>query len=206
MKIKVCGMKEPENIRQLSSLNPDYMGFIFYPNSKRFTAELDTDILTNLPISIKKTGVFVNEELFVIADKIKKYQLDAVQLHGDETPEICRELSENEVEIIKAFGIDDNFNFSNLEPYLNVVDYFLFDTKTTAHGGSGKSFNWQLLKNYIYQKPYFLSGGLSLENLDQVMNFKDNRFYAVDLNSCFELEPGIKNIQKLKEAILIINQ
>ena len=201
MKIKICGMKYPDNIRDLIAHSPDYVGFIFYAKSKRFVAEMDEQILKDIPPTIKKTGVFVDEGTFAILEKVKQYQLQAVQLHGCETPDTCLKIAESGVEVIKAFGIDEAFDFNQLLPYLDSVDYFLFDTKTPDHGGSGLSFNWQVLEKYKFKKPYFLSGGLDLENLDQVLELNDDRLYAVDLNSCFEFEPAKKDIEKLKTAI-----
>lgn len=194
-------MKYPDNIRDLIALNADYIGFIFYANSKRFVDELDEQILKDINPATKKTGVFVDESSFVILEKVNKYQLQAVQLHGSETPDTCLKIAESGVEVIKAFGIDEAFDFNQLLPYLDSVDYFLFDTKTPAHGGSGLSFNWQMLEKYQFKKPYFLSGGLGLENLDKVLELSDERLYAVDLNSCFESEPAKKDIEKLKLAI-----
>ena len=204
MKIKVCGMKMPDNIQDLVLLKPDYLGFIFYNKSKRFVAEIDAQTLRNIPTSVKKTGVFVNEEEQQVVALVEKYKLEAVQLHGSESPEYCARLTESGLEVIKAFGIDDDFDFSKLESYTKMVKYFLFDTKTKAHGGSGLTFNWRALEKYTLAKPYFLSGGLSLENLSEVLALKDERLYAVDLNSCFETEPAIKNIEKLKLAFNIL--
>ncbi|MDB5121687.1 MAG: trpB [Sphingobacteriales bacterium] len=201
MKIKVCGMKYPDNIRDLVLLNPDYIGFIFYDKSKRFVAEIDEQTIKDIPSCIKKTGVFVDENASVILDYIKKYHLQAVQLHGSETSDTCLKIAESGVEVIKAFGVDEAFDFNQLLPYLDSVNYFLFDTKTKAHGGSGLTFNWQVLEKYTFSKPYFLSGGLGLENLDKVLAINDDRLYAVDLNSCFESEPAKKDIEKLKLAI-----
>ena len=199
MKIKVCGMRDVQNIRALVQLHPDYIGLIFYSGSKRFVNKMDAQALMEVPEDIKLTGVFVNEDLEAVLQKIKIYNLKAVQLHGDESPEYCRSLGDQikTIEIIKAFGIDDNFDFSALEPYLPVVDFFLFDTKTAGHGGSGKAFNWDVLNKYPYQKSYFLSGGIGVENLDEVLAISDERLHALDLNSRFELEPGLKDISKL---------
>ena len=212
MIIKVCGMKEPENIRQLAELNVDYMGFIFYPLSKRFAGAPDKHVLTSLPTSIKKTGVFVDANIEVIADKVNYYQLDAVQLHGAESPEFCRSLKKvlqnvcggKSVELIKALGIFPGFNFNDLEVFQEEVDYFLFDTKTAGHGGSGISFDWNILKEYVGSKPYFLSGGISAENVDGITDFADHHLYGVDLNSRFETEPGIKDISKLESVFQLI--
>ena len=212
MIIKVCGMRDSENIRQLAKLNVDYMGFIFYPLSKRFVGIPDKNVLTSLPASIKKTGVFVDTNIEVIADKVSYYQLDAVQLHGAEPPEFCRSLSsilQNEqrgkkIELIKAFGLFSEFNFNDLNAYQDEVDYFLFDTKTSYHGGSGITFDWNILKEYAGQKPYFLSGGLSAKNMAGIIDFADRRLYGVDLNSRFETETGIKDISKLEAAFQLI--
>ena len=194
-------MREPENIKALSSLNPDYIGFIFYPPSKRFVHLLDHQTLDQLPDSLKKTGVFVNASKEDILEKTSLYHLNALQLHGTESPEFCRELRESDLEIIKAFGVDEDFDFEVLKAYEGTVDYFLFDTKTKLHGGSGITFNWELLNKYVLNTPYFLSGGLDVENIHEALKIDDERFYALDLNSRFEIEPALKDIDKLKLAI-----
>ncbi|CAM4229641.1 phosphoribosylanthranilate isomerase [Pedobacter westerhofensis] len=206
-KLKICGMREPANINAVAQLQPDYMGFLMYPGSKRFIADLDPAVVKAVPAAIKTTGVFVDEEPGAVIKAIEIYGFKAVQLHGTESPEYCRQLKEapdagnevNNFEIIKAFGIDETFDFSILSAYENVVDYFLFDTQTAEHGGSGKSFNWRLLESYILNKPYFLSGGIGLENAPQLQQIEDNRFYAMDVNSRFELSPALKDIGKLNE-------
>ena len=212
MKIKVCGMRESANIEALSVLKPDYMGLIFYAPSKRFVDEsslrLPEDILSN----IKLTGVFVNETLDNILMQIQKYGLQAIQLHGNESPEFCGSLQlaitnfHPGLELIKAFGIDNSFDFSVLDDYLPFVDFFLFDTKTPAHGGSGEKFNWEILKNYELQKPYFLSGGIGANDLQELQSITDDRFYCADLNSKFEISPGLKDIEKISRAISGIRQ
>jgi phosphoribosylanthranilate isomerase len=202
MKIKVCGMREPENIRQVADLHPDYMGFIFYPFSKRYVGNINEKVLNSISSGIKKTGVFVDsDELFSIIDR---YKLDAVQLHGDESAALCRELKDKGLEVIKAVGVDEDFDFKALEPYLEAVDYFLFDTKVPGYGGSGKLFDWKLLEQYPYTASYFLSGGLGQDNLPEIKRMTDKRLYAVDLNSRFETEPGIKDVEKIEAAIKII--
>ena len=141
-------MRQPDNILELAKLQPDYMGFIFYEKSPRFILEEDNlDTILSLPKTIKKTGVFVNEDFEIILTKIKEYQLDAVQLHGNESPKTCEQIKKQGVVLIKAFGVNENFDFKTLENYCNGVDYFLFDTKVENHGGSGKKFDWSLLKN-----------------------------------------------------------
>lgn len=197
LKIKVCGMREGNNLRDLAKLNPDYVGLIFYSQSKRFTGALDPSFLECLPPSVKRTGVFVNATTEEIREKIALYHLNAIQLHGAESSAFCKSFSDKPVEVIKAFGIDDQFDFNLLNEYAEAVDFFLFDTKTPQHGGSGLTFNWDLLRNYPLDTPYFLSGGLSLENLSSLETLKDSRLYAIDLNSKFETRPGLKDIAKL---------
>lgn len=198
VKLKVCGMRNSGNIAALAELQPDYIGFIFYPESKRYANDLDVKTLNALPSQIKKTGVFVNATEENIRAIVERYNLQAVQLHGNETPELCLKLKASGLEIIKAFGVDNDFDFKTLDDYKNTADYFLFDTKTTSHGGSGKLFDWNLLKSYHLDTPYFLSGGLSIENITDIQNIKDERLFALDLNSRFETEPGVKNIELLK--------
>ena len=197
--LKICGMKIPENITAVVALEPDYMGFIFYTASKRFIADLDPEIIRGIPETIKTTGVFVDEQLEVVKDKITLYQLKAVQLHGKESVEYCAALMATDIEVIKAFGIDDTFNFDRLDDYYDAVDYFLFDTQTPEHGGSGKAFNWRLLEKYQLVKPFFLSGGVGLDNVKELFRINDERLYAVDVNSRFENAPGLKDIDKLVE-------
>ncbi|MBS7562878.1 phosphoribosylanthranilate isomerase [Mucilaginibacter sp. Bleaf8] len=203
MKIKVCGMKVPENIRDVAGLGPDLMGFICYSKSPRYMADLNFDTLHELPSKLIKTGVFVNEEPEKIKALIAKYKFNAVQLHGNETPETCKELK-TEVTVLKAFGVDDSFDFSQLKAYADSVDYFMFDTKTDAHGGSGKTFNWGILNSYQLNVPFFICGGLSADNVAEVKCIEHPAFYGVDLNSRFETEPGFKDVEKLKQAFDIL--
>ena len=205
LKIKVCGMKYQSNIKALANLSPDYMGFIFYPPSKRFIGvEFEKQDITHLHPDIKKTAVFVDAQLHEAVEFSDIYGIKTLQLHGNETPEFCADLQKKYFTVIKAFGIDKNFDFSILESYQNVVDFFLFDAKTINHGGSGEIFNWQILADYKLNKPFFLSGGLSLENLEQALGLKHEQFYGLDLNSKFEIEPGFKDIEKLNKAFELI--
>jgi phosphoribosylanthranilate isomerase len=202
MKVKVCGMKYSENINQVAMLNPDYMGFIFYKKSSRFVNEIVmTSQLKKLPKSIKKVGVFVNETRSEIETISKKYKLDLIQLHGDESPVFCENLKEGKLKIIKAFQIDDEFNFSLLNEYEGTVDYFLFDTKSKSYGGSGRKFNWSLLSNYSYKTPFFLSGGINEKDISEIKKIKTLTIEAIDINSCFEISPALKNIPKVSEFI-----
>ena len=199
MKLKVCGLKDAANINDVMNLNVDYIGFIFYKNSPRYFKDaLTFDEVRKIPKHIKKVGVFVNEDLYKIFNAIAHYDLDVVQLHGNETVNQCVELKPY-VQVIKAFGIHPNFDFDLLDQYKNSVDYFLFDTASSDHGGSGKTFDHTLLQNYKLQIPFFLSGGISLENLEEVRNFYHPKLIGYDINSKFETEPGIKNILKIKQ-------
>ena len=197
-------MKYKENIELVANLQPDYLGFIFYQKSKRhFDGKMPT-----LPTDIKKVGVFVNEEVSVINELIKKHDLKGVQLHGDESALFCSELKASNktgLEIIKAFAISENFDFSMLKNYMGVCDYFLFDTKGKERGGNGTLFDWKLLEQYPFEKPFFLSGGIGLAEADRVEKFLDsplsNYCYALDVNSKFESEPGLKKVQELKKFI-----
>lgn len=203
MKIKVCGLNDPENIKSVAALNPDYMGFIYYGPSPRFIGGLAPVVLKALPATICKTAVFVNEDAETIDHLIDLFNFNAVQLHGSESPEFCDKFK-NKVIVFKAFGIDENFDFGNLAPYSGKVDFFLFDTKTTIHGGSGRTFDWTLLDRYKLNTPFFLSGGLSPGNLEEVKGIEHPRFFGVDLNSKFEISPGQKNMVQLEEAFHVI--
>ena len=194
-------MKHPDNIEALTSLPIDYIGFIFYPKSPRFVQQAHA---IPVPDTIKKVGVFVNETLENIRSKVKSHTLQAVQLHGSESSELCKTLQQQQLEVIKAFGIDSSFDWNQLVTYLDAVDYFLFDTKSPQHGGTGQTFDWEKLKEYPFDKPYFLSGGLSMANNAQAMAFDDERLIGLDLNSKFEIEPGLKDINLLTQALKII--
>lgn len=199
MKLKVCGMKYQDNITEIANLNPDYMGFIFFEGSSRNF----TNTIPKLPDSIVKVGVFVNASVQTVIEKINLYQLGAVQLHGQESPEYCQQLKEQtKVQIIKVFSILEEFDFSILNAYEAICDYYLFDTKGKLPGGNGITFDWEVLKNYPSQKPFFLSGGIGLITLEQLKEFKQtkaSRFcHAIDVNSKFEIEPGLKNYNELE--------
>ena len=226
MKLKVCGMKYQDNMEQVAALQPDYLGFIFYDKSAR---NFDNKAIPEIPKSIKKTGVFVDADLDFVLEKINTHDLQAVQLHGKESPEYCDALRHVElvsvshdenmkqvqvdikkndvissaVEIIKVFSIKDEFNFDVLKPYEKVCDYFLFDTKGKLPGGNGYTFDWNVLSNYPSTKPFFLSGGIGLEQIEDIKKFQQSKVskycYALDVNSKFEIEPGLKNISVLKE-------
>lgn len=198
-------MREAENIRQLLVLKPDYMGFIFYEKSSRFVGEeLEEDLLKSFPFTTRKVGVFVNATAAYILDMYKKYELDYVQLHGEELPDFCKSLKHKGVNIIKAFSIDENFNFGKLQNYKPYCDFFLFDTKGEQRGGNGISFNWSILDKYDNEKPFFLAGGISLENAHNVLEIKDLKIHSLDVNSKFEISPALKNIDMLEELMNMI--
>ena len=206
VKLKICGMKYPDNILEVGSLLPDYMGFIFWEQSARY---FDGQ-LPNLPQSIKKTGVFVNASQEEIISKVTQYDLQAVQLHGQESVAFCTELKEhfgNAIEIIKVFSVDSVFDFDQLKPFETVCDYFLFDTKGKLPGGNGTTFDWKVLENYGSKKPFFLSGGIGLDEIDLVNEIlkTDLPIFAIDLNSKFEIEPGLKNTKLLSSFKQKIN-
>lgn len=198
-KLKVCGMRNKNNIQELISVNPDYIGFIFYSKSPRY-AELilDESLLASLPINIQKVGVFVNSTNTYIHQITSQFGISFLQLHGKESPQQCEELKAKGYTIIKAFGISDEFDFSVLNPYKPVVDYFLFDTKGKDYGGNGYTFNWNILKKYDNAKPIFLSGGIGLENITDALKLDFLDVHALDVNSKFEIEPALKDIPKIQ--------
>ena len=197
-------MKYLENIQEVAALQPDYLGFIFYEKSKR---NFD-GIIPELPKSIKKTGVFVNANLDDVLARINQYDLQAVQLHGDESPEYCSDLLRvvsdsaiNFVEVFKVFSIGEDFDFNQLKVYKDLVTYFLFDTKGKERGGNGVVFDWSVLEKYPYSKPFFLSGGIGLEQLEEIDKITKTSLpiYALDVNSQFEIEAGLKSVENIKE-------
>ena len=197
-------MKQAANIAAVAELQPDYLGFIFYQKSPRFINDVSAELIRYIPTSIKTTGVFVDEELETVKACIFKYNLKAVQLHGKESEAYCQEIKLTGLEVVKAFGLDKDFDFNQLLSYSNVVDYFLFDTQTPAHGGSGKVFDWKLLENYALNVPYFLSGGIDIAHAKTIKEINDPRLYALDINSKFELAPGLKDVEKIKEFKALI--
>ena len=204
MKIKVCGLRNYENISNVITAGADHVGFIFHKQSPRyFNDALSFDEMRT--IKVKKVGVFVNEDAYSILDKVAHYDLDLIQLHGNESPEDCSELKKY-VKTIKSFGIGEDFDFKTLENYVDKVDYLLFDTATGNHGGSGRSFDHALLQKYRLNVPFFLSGGISLENISNIKQLKLKHLIGVDLNSKFETSPGIKEASKVKQFIKLLNE
>lgn len=200
LKIKVCGMREELNLAQLIELHPDFVGFIFYPKSKRFVGEgFDIQVLDNFPSTILKVGVFVNEPLESLLQKQKQFKFNYVQLHGDESSEMCERVKQKGIKVIKAFSVDDHFDFNTTQPYEHFCEYFLFDTKGEGYGGHGSTFNWEVLEKYKGKLPFLLSGGLDNENIKGLSEIKHEKLFAIDVNSKYEIEPGLKNIDKLRK-------
>lgn len=213
--LKVCGMGTAENILEVASLDPDYLGFIFFEGSSRnFSGRIPP-----LPEKINKTGVFVKASATFILEKIRDFELQAVQLHGEESPDFCRNLKSQfpkgiEIKLIKVFSVKETFDFENLKPYEGIADFFLFDTKGENKGGNGIVFNWEILQNYPSSTPFFLSGGIGLGEIDALKDFmeyfqntgKHNLLYGIDVNSKFETAPGKKSkfpLEKFKKEIFL---
>src|SRR5215217_6480422 len=206
MKIKVCGLRQQDNIEKVVALQPNFIGFIFYEKSPRFVGEeLDEEYIKSIPQNIKKVGVFVNASPGNILNMVKKYDLQYAQLHGNEMPDICRSIRQKGVSVIKAFSINEQFNFAMLNNYKSFCDLFLFDSAGANPGGNGTSFDWNLLKKYDNEKPFFLSGGIGMDNIEEIIELsKTLPVYGIDVNSKFEIEPGIKDIAKLGELFNLI--
>ncbi len=199
LRIKVCGMKYTENRQQVEKLDVDFLGFIFYAPSKRYIGQTPETCLfqTEKP----KVGVFVDENAYEILGLAKNLGFEWVQLHGKENPKTCQMLKKQGLKIIKAFNVDENFDFSSTEPYEKAANFFLFDTKTKNHGGSGEKFNWQILEKYEGHIPFFLSGGIGPGDVKLIKEINHPKLTGVDINSGFEDEPGVKNIEKLQAFI-----
>lgn len=207
LKIKVCGMTDPLNTRDIVKASPDFIGFIFYPGSKRYVGRIpDESLFMDIPEGIRKTGVFVNEDISVIIETKKRFGLDLVQLHGYESEEYCNSLHKAGLTIIKAFAISNDFNFNIMNNYSESCDFFLFDTKTYNGGGSGEKFNWAKIEEYKTGKPFFLSGGIGPEDASLVRQINHENLFAVDINSRFEVRPGFKDMIKVKAFINEIKQ
>ncbi|MCC2545298.1 phosphoribosylanthranilate isomerase [Hymenobacter sp. BT175] len=205
LNIKVCGMKYAANITEVAALGPDFMGFIFYDQSRRHARpELQAEQVRALPASIQRVGVFVNETTERIQQHVAEYGLNLVQLHGAETPAQCAELQAAGIPVSKAFAVGAEFDFRQLEPYAAHCTYFLFDTKGELPGGNGTTFDWQILEHYRLPVPYFLAGGLSLAHADALRRLRLPGLFALDLNSCFETAPGRKDVPLLTEMFRLL--
>jgi phosphoribosylanthranilate isomerase len=205
MKVKVCGMKHPENMQELAAIPVDMMGMIFYEKSLRYVGEPDAEEINALPPSILKVGVFVDASVDCILNKKERYQLQMIQLHGNESPAFCKELKKNKIRIIKAFSVEEPDDLRKCLFYNDCCDYYLFDTRTPQYGGSGKKFDWKILSVYSGEKPFFLSGGIALEDAKAIGQLNYPQLFAVDLNSRFECLPGLKDIDKINQFLKKIN-
>lgn len=195
-------MRDSENILAVDKLGVDWMGFIFYPKSSRY---VDT-VPNKMPINAKRVGVFVNEEITVVKQISSKFSLDIIQLHGNESPSFCSELSIGGFTVMKAFSVDDVFPSSLVKSYQHTCKYFLFDTKTESFGGSGKKFDWGILSDYDGETPFLLSGGLSIEDANELLNINHPKLIGLDVNSKFEVSPALKDISKIEHFIKQIKQ
>jgi phosphoribosylanthranilate isomerase len=202
IKVKVCGLSDPLNVKEIAETKPDFMGFIFFRGSSRYVGEEpDRLLFLNVPDMISAIGVFVNEDPLKIINLAKHSGLGMIQLHGTESPDYCRYLSASGLKIIKAFSVFKDFDFEKIKQYMPGCDYFLFDTKSEKPGGSGRKFNWEKLKEYSLDKPFILSGGIGPEDSDLIKSIENRGFFAVDVNSRFETATGIKDVALVKTFI-----
>ena len=201
--VKVCGMREAENIREVEAVGIDLMGFIFWPKSGRYVSERPA----YLPTNCKRVGVFVDEDIETVKRIAEDYALDYIQLHGHESPEYCAQLKG--LKLIKAFNIATTEDFKQTEPYTGIVDYFLFDTKGKSVGGNGEKFDWSVLSAYDDNTPFLLSGGIGPDDAEVLTShfspLTSKKCVGIDLNSRFEIAPGLKDINKLKEFLNALN-
>lgn len=203
LKLKVCGMRDPQNIMEVAALSPDFMGFIFYRDSPRYVGE-SFCVPPGFPPAIMKTGVFVNSKADEVRKLREKHKLDLLQLHGNESVEFCRELKRDPVRIVKVFSMDKSFNFDETRKFEGVADYFMFDTRGKYFGGNATSFDWSLLMNYDQSVPFFLSGGISPENARDILSLSGLNLMAVDVNSGVERSPGVKDVDLVAEIKKIL--
>jgi phosphoribosylanthranilate isomerase len=204
IKLKVCGMRDEQNIMQVAALSPDYMGFIFYEKSPRFVGN-DFNVPEAFPTNIIRVGVFVNESTDAMLRCVDRHKLGFLQLHGEETVKQCLELKRHKIKIVRVLSIDDTTDMEITKFYSEVVDFFLFDTKGKYYGGNAKTFRWQRLEEYDQQIPFFLSGGLTPENIEGIRNLADMNLHALDVNSGVEDAPALKNIEKIRSIQKSLN-
>lgn len=208
MIIKVCGNTEFGQLKDLEDIGVDYAGLIFYdPSPRAVLNKLDAEKVKEL--KIQKVGVFVNDEVSRILDKVEEFGLSAVQLHGDETPSFCSLISDH-VKVIKAFRIQEKHVDIDwmVKEYDEMCDFYLFDKGGSKglYGGTGEKFNWDVLKEAKIDKPFFLSGGIEIEDAEKLIAFEHPFFYGIDINTRFEIKPGIKDMEKVREFVTILKQ
>ncbi len=204
MQVKICGMRDPDNIQEVAALNPDFMGFIFYPPSPRYCGNLPEDVVRNLPGSILPVAVTVDMDFDSILELVERYGFRAVQLHGNETPDLCRKLKSTGLSVIKAISVKDAESLNKVNTYLGSVDLLILDRATKSKGGSGKKFDWSLLNNADIRVGFLLSGGISSDDAAEVLSLKHPHMVGVDLNSRFEISPGIKSVSQLQNFMKAI--
>lgn len=198
MKVKVCGLRQADNIAALGALPLDFAGFIFYPKSSRFVTNKPS---IELPKEVKKVGVFVQATVEEIEEKAALFELDYLQLHGGESPAFCQTLLEKGYSIIKVFSVDKDFDWKELEAFEGLCSFFLLDTKGAAYGGNGVAFDWSILKNYPSATPFLLSGGIAPSSVGALQALDIPQLYGVDINSCFEEAPAYKNVELVQQFI-----
>ncbi len=206
IKLKICGMRESSNIAEVSALNPDFIGFIFYKKSPRYAGEIDLCSLKSIPENIQKTGVFVNESIELINEIARKFGLSTIQLHGNESPLFCKEIMNCGYKIIKAIAVKESADVLSALKYDGCCDYILFDTKTELKGGSGRKFERRLIEFYSGSTPFFISGGICTEEIEELLRIDNPLFYGIDINSKFETAPGLKDPVKIKEFKITLNK
>ncbi|MDG1475909.1 MAG: phosphoribosylanthranilate isomerase [Vicingaceae bacterium] len=196
LQLKVCGMRDTQNLSDLINLQPDFIGLIFHEKSPR---NVEKHTQTSIPREIGTVGVFVNETEGFVLDKINEFDLKYIQLHGSESPHFCKNIKRLNRKVIKAFNIHPEFDFTELEKYTPYCDYFLFDAFGKNAGGNGITFDWKLLDKYKGETPFFLSGGIDSNMSTSLKEINHKMYKGVDINSKFEIEPGLKNIEKIKK-------
>jgi len=206
MKVKVCGIRRKEDLKALAPICVDFIGFVFYPPSKRYAGG-NAQELMQVPLcaETRRVGVFVNENPDIVIEICNQHQLDFAQLHGSETPNYCNAVSKS-VKVIKAFNVDASFNFKILTEYDAICDYFLFDAKGKLPGGNSTTYDWSILSRYEMNKPFFLSGGIRPQHVQQLKSFNHPSLFAVDINSGFETSPGEKDTRLISEFSLQLKQ
>lgn len=209
--VKICGMRDARNVAEIALLRPAYIGFIFYKRSLRYISP--DNVFEYLPLlkslDIKAVAVLVNEDLEQV-DRIIQSGFNVIQLHGEESFSYCEKLRNKhpDIEIIKVFGVDADFDFKETNKFSSIADYYLFDTKSPQHGGTGKAFNWDMLKKYDQHKSFFLSGGIGKEQLEEVLRLKKEgmNICALDMNSKLEIAPGLKSVELVKDVLSVLNR
>jgi phosphoribosylanthranilate isomerase len=200
--VKVCGLNNPLNVKAISESGADFIGFVFFRYSKRYVGETpDKTLFSNVSEGIKRTGVFVDEQPSKVLELAEYAGLDVIQLHGNESVNYCKSLKAYGLMIIKTFGVGKDFDPRITDHYSEVCDYFLFDTKYEKHGGSGNKFDWGILGNYRFKKPFFLSGGIGPEDTNIKESVLNSQLFAIDINSRFEISTGIKDCESVKNFI-----